>query len=312
MQECLGINITDKLIRYAKVKKDNNDYTVESLGIKFYNNIIETLDQIITETNSKNIPISCDLSNEKYYYFNIFSLTNKSYLDKAVKTEFESYCTENHLNNNVYDGKYIYTKSMENPDQSKVIYIYDSQADVSERLSFLGQNRLSTLVPLPTTLPNLIKTEKNKNAMIINIDEHTTVTTIINQAIYNVDLIEDGMKQIIDSINERENSYSKAYEICQNTTIYTMDTNYSSMEENEYLKYIVPTLYKIVEQVQDLKETYKTIDNIYITGMGAIINNVDLYFKEYFKDSKVEILKPYFLESQMNMNINIINESYLF
>ena len=63
MQECLGVDITDKLIRYAKVKKDNNTFVVESYGIKFYNDLMETLDQIVTETNSENIPISSNLSN---------------------------------------------------------------------------------------------------------------------------------------------------------------------------------------------------------------------------------------------------------
>ena len=73
MQECLGVDITDKIIRYAKVKKDSNNFIVEAYGIKFYNNISETLDQIISETNSSKIPISCNLANEKYYYFDIFN-----------------------------------------------------------------------------------------------------------------------------------------------------------------------------------------------------------------------------------------------
>lgn len=305
MQECLGVDITDKLIRYAKVKKDSNSFIVESYGIKFYNNLMETLDQIVTETNSEEIPISSNLSNEKYYYFNIFSLTNKAYASKAIKTEFESFCSDNHLNSTVYDGRYIYTRNINNPDQSKVIYIYDSQNDVEERQMFFNNKKLETLTPLATCLPNLINAEKNKNSMIIDIEDKTTVTTIINQSIYSVDTIEEGMGEILDKINEKENSYSKSYEVCQNTTIYTMETDYNSMEENEYLKYIVPTLYKITEKLQVLKDPYKRIDNIYITGMGAVINNIDLYFKEYFRDSKVEILKPFFLEEQMNMNINI-------
>ncbi len=305
MQECLGVDITDKLIRYAKVKKDNNTFVVESYGIKFYNDLMETLDQIVTETNSENIPISSNLSNEKYYYFNIFSLTNKAYATKAIKTEFESFCTENHLNSSVYEGKYVYTKNIDNPDQSKVIYVYDSQNDIAERQMFFGKKRLELLTPLATAIPNLINVEKNKNSMIINIEDKTTVTTIVNQAIYSVDTIEEGMSEVLDKINEKENSYSKSYEVCKNTTIYTMETDYSSMEENEYLKFIVPVLYKITEKLQVLKDLYNKIDNIYITGMGAVINNIDLYFKEYFKDSKVEILKPFFLEQQMNMNINI-------
>lgn len=303
MQSSLGISITDKLIRYAKVNKNNDTFSVESYGIKFYSNLNETIGQIISETNSKNIPITSEVSNENYYYFNIFNLTNKSYAEKAINTEFESYCTENHLNRNVYEGKYIYTKNLDNEDQSRIVYIFDNQTDIAEKKLYFEGYKLDTLVPMPTTLPNLINAEKNKNYMIVNIEDKTTVTTIINQSIYSVNTIEEGMQEILDKINEKENSYSKSYEVCKNTTIYTMETDYSSNESNEYLKYIVPTLYKITEEVQKLKEPYKKIDNIYITGMGSVINNIDLYFKEYFKDSKVEVLKPFFLEGQVNVNI---------
>ncbi len=303
MQSSLGISITDKLIRYAKVNKNNDTYSVESYGIKFYSNLNETIGQIISETDSKNVPICSEVSNENYYYFNIFNLTNKSYAEKAINTEFESYCIENHLNRSIYEGKYIYTKSLDNEDQSRIVYIYDNQTDIAEKNVFFDGYKLETLVPMATSLPNLINAEKNKNSMIINIEEKTTVTTIIDQSIYSVNVIEEGMREILDKINEKENSYSKSYDVCKNTTIYTMETDYSSAEGNEYLKYIVPTLYKISEEVQKLKDQYKKIDNIYITGMGSVINNIDLYFKEYFKDSKVEILKPYFLEGQTNINI---------
>ena len=65
----------------------------------------------------------------------MFSLLNKSDLKKAIETEFESYCTENHLNSNAYDGRYIYTTNLENQDQSKIIYIFDGHADIEERKS---------------------------------------------------------------------------------------------------------------------------------------------------------------------------------
>lgn len=305
MQECLGVNITNNVIRYAKVKKDNNNFNVESYGIKFYNDIDATLGQIISETNSSNIPISCNLTNEKYYYFDVYRLANNSYLDKAVKTEFESFCTDNHFNSSVYDGRYICAPNLENSDLSKIIYVYDTQTDVSEKQQFFEKSKLSTLVPLPITLANLVKAEKNKNYMIINIEDQTTITTIINQAIYSVDTIEEGLKEAMEKINEKENSPSKTYEVCKNTTIYTMETEYSSAGNTEYLQYIVPELYKIVEKLQSYMELYKKIDCIYITGLGALVNNVDLYFKEYFKDSAVEVLKPYFLEQQMNAGINV-------
>ena len=90
MQECLGISINDKLIKYAKVKKDSNIFSVSSYGIKFYTNIDEAIQQIVKETNSNNVPICTEIKNEKYYFFNIFSLTNRNYAEKAIKTEFES------------------------------------------------------------------------------------------------------------------------------------------------------------------------------------------------------------------------------
>lgn len=302
MQECLGISINNKLIRYARVSKNNDSYNVTSYGVKFYDNIDTAINQILSETDNHAIPVSSEISNEKYYYFNIFSLANRNYAEKAIKTEFESFCTENHLNKNLYDSRYIYTKNVQNQDQSKIIYVYDSENELAERKAAFSKSDLETLVPMTTTLPNLMKVEKNRNSMIINLEERTTITTIINQAIYNVDILDEGMEEVLDKISERENSYSKAYEICKNSTIYTMETT-EGTGNNEYLQYIVPTLYKIVQEVQKIKERFPKIDNIYLTGMGTVINNIDLYFKEYFKESKVEILKPFFLEDKMNVNI---------
>ena len=302
MQECLGISINNKLIRYARVSKNNDSYNVTSYGIKFYYNIDTAINQILSETDNHTIPVSSEISNEKYYYFNIFSLANRNYAEKAIKTEFESFCAENHLNKNLYDSRYIYTKNIQNQDQSKIIYVYDSENELAERKAAFGKADLETLVPMTTTLPNLMKVEKNRNSMIINLEERTTITTIINQAIYNVDILDEGMEEVLDKISERENSYSKAYEICKNSTIYTMETT-EGTGNNEYLQYIVPTLYKIVQEIQKIKERFPKIDNIYLTGMGTVINNIDLYFKEYFKESKVEILKPFFLEDKMNINI---------
>ena len=110
-------------------------------------------------------------------------------------------------------------------------------------------------------------------------EEKTTLTTIVDQKIYNVDKLEEGMETILTSISEKENSYSKAYEICKNTTIYTMEGKELLEEgENLYLEDVMPTLYTIVQKVKDVVEnSMKNIDRIYITGTGSIINNIDLY-----------------------------------
>ena len=303
MQECLGISITDNLIRYAKVQKTSTQIKVTAFGIKFYDNLKSSIDQIIKETDSLKTPISIDIKNEKYYYFNIFNLTNKDYAEKAITTEFESFCSENHINKNAYEGRYIYTRSLDNPDQSRVVYVYNNKSDINERTETFKNVRLESVTPITTTLPNLIKVEKGKNILIVNLEKNTSITTIINQSIYNVDIIQEGMGDILEKINEKENSYSKSYEVCKNTTIYTMETAIEDTTNTENLQYIVPVLYKVVEEIKRIKENYKKIDEIYLTGMGTVINNVDLYFKEYFRESKVEILKPFFIESQANINV---------
>ena len=106
-----------------------------------------------------------------------------------------------------------------------------------------------------------------RNSLIINIEEETSFTTIVNGKIYRINKIEDGMKQILDSISLKENSYAKAYEICKNTTIYTSEGQGLQSEENEYLEEIVPRLYNIVEKAKEIMiENEIEIEDIYITG----------------------------------------------
>ena len=308
MQSCLGITITDKLIKYANVENANNTFKVTSYGIKFYDNLElqRTIQQIIEETNSQKTPISVNVRNEKYYYFDIFNLANKEYAKKAIQTEFESFCTDNHLTINAYEGRYTYAKDQNNEDQNKVIYVYENRADLNETLDVLKGYKVVAATPVAISLPNIATIEKNKNTMIIDLDETSKVTTILGQSVYNVDILQQGLKDAFDAINEKENSYLKTYEVLKNTTIYTMEMvnpANAGKETNEYLQYIIPTLYKIATEVQNLMKSYRKIDQIYLTGLGTVINNVDLYFQEYFKDTKVEILKPFFAENDTKANI---------
>ena len=73
MQKCLGIYIEDNLIEYAKVSKENGDFRTEASGLEFFDgNLNAEIKKIIDETFSFNIPISINLTSEKYlfYYLN--------------------------------------------------------------------------------------------------------------------------------------------------------------------------------------------------------------------------------------------------
>ena len=303
MQESLGISITDRVIKYAKVVKNNDQLDVASFGVRFYDNLDTDVQRIISETNSKNIPICIDTHDERVNYFSTFGLLSKNDTKRTIDTEYETMCSDNHLNPNAYEGRYLIVNDINNKDRNKVLFFTESKNEIEERERIFQNEKITSMTPIATSICNIVETKKGENIMIVNIEEKTKVTTILNQKIYNIDTIESGMLEVLDKINEKENSYSKAYEACKNTTIYTMETTATEDPNNKYLSFIIPTLFNIVQEVKKLKDNYTKIDKIYLTGLGTVINNVDLYFQEYFQESKCEILKPYFATNNSKINI---------
>lgn len=304
MSSCLGLYIQNNLIKYAKVTKERDNLKVEAFGVKFYDNINEAINQIVSETYSYKTPISTNLSEESYNYFYLFSLLNKNDLKKSIDTEFDSFCYEKGYNKNALETRYALVPDIQDKQKIKVIHISSNKIEINQKMQELEKNTVSTISPLPIAITNIADIKEKENAIILNIEEKTTVTTIIDQKIYNVDKIEEGAETILNSISQKENSYSKAYEICKNTTIYTMEGKDLVQEENLYLEDIMPTLYSIVQSVRNIVDnSAQKISKIYITGIGSMINNVDLYFQEYFPECNCEILKPYFIPETVKINM---------
>lgn len=307
MQGCLGIYIQNNLIKYAKISKEHNKVKVEAYGVKFYDSDIEkTIEQIVKETYSYQIPISVNIEGEQYTYSNIFNLLKKQDLEKAISTEFEFFCNNNNKNKNTLEFRRLKAPNLEDRDKVRVIYTYIDKANLVERIQLFDGYKSTSMFAVPTIIPNINRTVIQENCAIVNIEEYTEITTIINGSVYKVDKIEQGMKGILKQIAEKENSIKRAYEICKNTTVYTKAGQNLKIEGNEYLDEIITSLLEIIEKVREVvKESeVEQINNIYITGMGLIINNIDLLFQENFIDQKCEILVPYFIE-KTNVKINI-------
>ncbi len=304
MATCLGISTENNLIKYAKVRIEKEDIKIEAFGIKFNDDLEKALKEILEETDSHNIPICMNLTGEMYNYFSVFSLLKKKDIEEALNSEFELLCDEKGYSYKTLDSRYILAEDYMNKEKSKAIYISVERADITSKMQKLQAFRVGHLVPLPVALSNLPKKEK-ENYAIVNIEEDTKITTMVNNEINDIEVINLGMKDIIEQINEKENSIQKAYEICKNTTIYTMETSDMQLVENVYLKEIMPVLYKIVSEVKNKFENQLlTVRKIYITGSAALINNIDLYFQEYMPTYKCEILSPFFIDKFAN-NINI-------
>ena len=304
MSSCLGLFIENNVIKYAKVTKDRENLKVEAFGVKFYEKIGVAIEQIVSETFSYNIPISINLAEEIYNYFYMFSLLNKNDLKKAVDTEFESYCYDRKLNKNAFETRFAISNEIEDKDRVKAIHVSSNKSSITKSLQVLGDNKVSMITPIGMSIANVAEIKPKENIIIVNIENKTTITTITNQKVYDVTKLEEGAEEILDKIAKKENSFSKAYEICKNTTIYTMEGKELQDEENEYLEYIMPTLYKIVTKLQDYVTTSTVkFSKIYITGTMSVVNNIDLYFQEFFQGKKCEILKPYFIKESLKINI---------
>lgn len=305
MSTCLGLYIEDNVIKYAKLSKDNDTIKIDSFGIKFYDKINDAIKQVIEETYSYKTPISINAVNETYNYFYLFNLLNKKDMQNVISTEFESLCYDNGINKDAYETRYVLVNDLQDKEKIKAIHVSTGKADLAKKTQQLEGYRLTTAAPIGTTIGNLLDYTENENVMIVNIEDKTTITTVIDKKIVDVNILEEGSKNILDNINIKENSYSKAYEICKNSTIYTQDAKDLQYEENDYLDDIMPTLYNIVGSVRKIvNDSLNKIEKVYITGTASVINNVDLYFQDYLKDIKCEILKPYFINNvQTKINV---------
>lgn len=301
---CLGLYIEEHIIKYAKVSKEHDKIKVNAFGIMFYDKIGDAIKQVIQETYSQKTPISINLSEEMYNYFDMFALLTKSDLQKAIKTEFESYCSEKGYNPNVFESRYAVVEDGEDREKIKVIHVADNKIELNKQIQQIEGYKLSNISPISMAIPNLIDTDKNDNCLVVNIEDSTTITTILNNKISHIDKMEEGSKDFLTKINLRENSYLNSYEICKNTTIYTSEGKELQERQSAYLEDIMPTLYTIVGNVKNIiRDNVDKIKKVYLTGTASLINNIDLYFQEYIEGVDCEILKPYFIETTRDISI---------
>ena len=304
MQNCLGIYIENNLIKYSKVSKDKDTFKVEAFGISFFDDLNETIKKIVEETFSFNTPISINLQNETYLYYDIFALLSKSDIQKTVETEFETFCDENKYNQKAFETRYALVSNIENKEKIKAIHVIVNKIELNKQKQYLEKHNLVGIVPIGTAIASIARLEKKENLLIVNMEEKTTITTVYDRQIYNVETIDQGSQEVLEKINRTENSMSKAYEICKGTTIYTANV-IDDAKEQPHLGDIVPTLYQICQKLKEVvQESPVKISTVYLTGTLSVINNVDLYFQEFLPEVDCKILKPSIIEGNITQ-INI-------
>ena len=304
MASCLGLYIENNLIKYAKVSKERDNLKVEAFGIRFFDDLNQTIEQIVEETYSYKTPISINLSDEMYTYFDVFSLLGKNYLPKVVQTEFESYCVDKGYNPNVFETRYALVDNIDDKEKLRVINISANKLELNRRATQLERYRLSAITPISMAITNIADLPEKENAIIVNMEENTIITTVTDRKIYDIDILDEGSTDVLSKINLKENSYAKAYEACKNTTIYTAEGRELGTEQT-YLDDVMPTINQIVSYVsKKIDSSLAKIKKVYLTGTLTTVNNIDLYFQEFFTDVECKILRPNLIKTNGN-EINI-------
>ncbi len=70
----------------------------------------------------------------------------------------------------------------EDDQKLKVIFVTDNKIELNKQMQLLQNYKLTGLYPLPMSIPNLLDLEKaSGNCLIVNMEEKTTITTIIDK-----------------------------------------------------------------------------------------------------------------------------------
>jgi len=304
MASCLGISVGKNLIKYAKMSKDKNSITtsIEAYGVKFYDVLAQTLTEIIQETKSTDADISVCITSEFYQNAECLKTMKKKEKSAWLQSQFEEACSKKGINAGNYDVRFLFAENIEDPSSDKVMCVGASKVELMNFWQALQNYRFTSISAIGPTITNLLKDKGvAENCLIVNIEDETKLTLVKMGIVSELISIPVGMDEVITQLADRYNSYAKAYEACKGIDAYSVSDASLDTEGSVIKDALMPTLYdlktRIIEAIEPLQDDFQ---QVYITGTGIIVNNIDLYLSEAFKGKKVEILIPYFVNKERN------------
>ncbi len=298
MERCLGIYIGDKIIKYAKLHMDKNkNIDVEASNVKYVlGGIKEVIDEIIVETNSQNTPISINIPTEHHEKMEILKQISRNDIASMVELEIEDIANKQGINNKLLLYKFNIQDSLTNRDNNRINILYTDKTEIEQYSKVEGFN-ISGAYPLSTVITDLVPKEE-KSYAVINIEERTTISIVLNGNIIDTIVLDVGMKEVIDSLSEQLGSYAKAYDMCKTINVYTEDENPNNPEVERIVE---PILQDILRRIEDSIKPYRgKFEKLFLSGMGVLFTNIDILFEQYY-GMPSEILKPAFTKREVGI-----------
>ncbi len=302
MPSCLGIYTDKNMIKYAKVtsvteKVTGQTITLDSYGVKFYDNIQASMAEIAEEVGMDQTTVALALSNEDYFHSHVFSNLKKKDMMDLIQSEYTERRGEQAFHSSVMEMRTKVALNSGSIDKNLALCVISSKGELANIRNNFANYKIASISPLSVSIKNLFPNQAiDEEAIVINIEDKTSVTVFHRSEIQYLEAIPLGAQEIITKLAEKYNSTAKAYEACKKVSAYISDAYDMDDESRDILDVMIPVLFDIRQQVDALVTPYlKDAKKIYITGTGAIINNIDLYFSEVFLDTECEIIKPYFV-----------------
>lgn len=298
MERCLGIYIGDKIVKYAKLHMDKNkNIDVEVSNIKYVlGGVKEVIEEIIAETGSQDIPVSINMINEQRESLEILKQISKSDIASMVGLEIEDIANKKGVNEKLIVYDYNVQESLTNSDNNKINVIYTDRTDIEQFTKMDGLD-VRGVYPLSTTIDGIVPKDF-KSYIIVNVEEQTTLTVVLNKEIVDIISIDVGMKEIIESLAEQVGSYAKAYDTCKTINVYTEEENPNNPEIE---KIVEPILQELLRKIEDSIKPYRgKFEKLLLSGMGVLFTNVDILFEQYYGVSS-EILRPSFTRGEIGI-----------
>jgi hypothetical protein len=219
-----------------------------------------------------------------------------------MQSDFEDACQKQGINPANYDVRFLLSDDPVDISQNKVICMGVGKVELTNLWAALSQYKFESITAIGSTITNLLPNKgAGQNCLIINIEDETKLTLIKDGQIFDLIAIEVGMDEVITQLAESYNSYAKAYAACKGIDAYsTTDVSLDS-DSKMIREALMPVLYDLKTRIATAIEPYiDDFSEVYISGTGIIVNNIDLYLSEVFKGKKVELLVPAFVNRDRN------------
>ena len=307
MSSCLGIFLGENIVKYARINVDNNKQVkIEQCGTRIIKESKkELILKLIEETKSAEIPLVLNVQNDNYQSFEVYDQVNNitsEYVKEIIKTEFEAWCEKERLNigelSYVYDICDVKTEN----GKRKVVVNYARNSDI-EQYKTINDKQVSAIYPTELIVKNIVpKTESSY--ILVDVDEHLNVTTVIDGKFTDFKSFDIGMLQVLEEFSIKLGSISKAYESCKKINTYTEGESQNDPQLESILEPILQDILRNVLAI--VNRNRKNVDKVYLTGMATVFTNIDILFQDYL-DMKCEILKPAFITQ--NTDVRNISET---